>query len=343
VTKNPDGSYSFSWLHVDSATGYIVDAQNCIVDLRGFEWAGIEFGDATSGGLNEQRLAWFNQTFNMNYIRLPLNVTWWNNDVFVPNAGLHYRAWIQQVIKWAETNGDYILLNRVSQYSTPPCGGAITYCPSQAEPDKKNPPLPTSPQDIQTSHYLDATKQFWNSIVPLYVNNPAVLYDDWNELHDLDPQTWWEVQNELISTIRAIHPRSLIMLGGSDYNNTINPLIDRLVPDFTQSNLVYDWHIYNGYTSATCQEPPNYMWTHWGTESNSQFSFAHTHGHGIAINEWGGCNDFDQYNQTISSYAVTNHIALSYYNAWNVFTVSNEIYKLTSNGLAAQAAYAKFP
>src|SRR6266566_8597613 len=38
VTKNSNGGYNFSWLHVDNATGYIMDAQNCIVDLRGFEW-----------------------------------------------------------------------------------------------------------------------------------------------------------------------------------------------------------------------------------------------------------------------------------------------------------------
>src|SRR5690349_1592733 len=36
VSKDANGVYHFSWLHVDSATGYIMDAHNCIVDLRGF-------------------------------------------------------------------------------------------------------------------------------------------------------------------------------------------------------------------------------------------------------------------------------------------------------------------
>lgn len=96
VAKNPDGSYHFSWLRVDPKTGYIMDERNCIVDLRGFNTAGTEYGDAVSSfpGLDSRRLAWFNRMFNMNYIRLNLNVGWWNTDIYVPNAQMHYRAWI---------------------------------------------------------------------------------------------------------------------------------------------------------------------------------------------------------------------------------------------------------
>ena len=126
VTKNPGGGYHFSWLHVDARTGYIMDAHNCIVDLRGFNTAGTEFGDGVSHfpGLTPQRFTWFNSMFKMNYIRLNLNVGWWNSDVYVPNAHMHYRAWIQQMITWAEQSGDYVLLNRTNEYQLPPCGGS---------------------------------------------------------------------------------------------------------------------------------------------------------------------------------------------------------------------------
>ena len=286
ITKNSDGSYSYSWLHVDASTGYFMGEHNCIVDLRGFEFAGLEYGDATAGGLNEQRIAWFNRTFRMNYVRIPLNASWWNNDVFVPHAKLHYRAWIEQVINWTQNNGDYVLLNRAAQFSAPPCGGSITFCPSQNTPADN--PLPTSPQDVWTGHFLDVTRQFWSSIVPLYANNPAVLYDQWNELHDVNPQTWQAIQNDLVATIRVLNPRSLIMLGGRDWNNTMDPIVDGAVPDFTQPNLVYDWHIYNGYTGNGCAEPGGWMWIHWGAGADRQIAFAHTHGHAVAFNEWGG-------------------------------------------------------
>ena len=340
VTKNSDGSYHFSWLHVDRSTGYIVDEQNCIVDLRGFEFPGVEFGDAT-GGIDQKFLAWINQTFQMNYIRLPLNVQWYNDDIFVPNAHMHYRAWIHQIIQWANADGDYVLLNRVNQYALPPCGGSVSYCPQQSEQAADI--VDSNPQQqYNAGHLLDQTFTMWKNIAHLYVNDPAVLYDDWNELHDINNQTWAKVQNQLIKAIRAINPRSLIMLGSNDWNNTMNPLIDHVVPDFPYPNLVYDWHIYNGYSDATCNEPPSGMWTHWGTDSDKQFKWAQTHGHGAVINEWGGCKDYDKYNQALTNYAATHHIAMSYYNIWNVIKVKNGRYTITNNGLKVQRAYAKF-
>src|SRR5579884_1535906 len=259
VTKNANGSYRFSWLHVDSKTGYIMDANNCIVDLRGFNTSGTEYGDAVGNfpGLTPQRLTWFNSMFQMNYIRLNLNVGWWNSDVYVPNAQMSYRAWIQQWISWAEQNGDYVLLTRTNEYQLPPCGGTITYCPAQAESSDLDDNYPQ--QQFNAGHLLDQTLAFWKSIVSLYKNDPAILYNDWNELHDITATTWLTVQTTLITTIRSINPRSLIMLGSNDWNNTMSPVSNGQVPDLNYPNLVYDWHIYDGVSN----EPNSYMWSHW--------------------------------------------------------------------------------
>ena len=344
MTKNADGSYHFSWLHVDGKTGYLVDEQNCIVDLRGFDTAGTEFGDGVSGftGLTSQRLSWFNSLFKMNYIRLNLNVGWWNTNVYVPNAQMHYQAWIQQWIAWAEENGDYVLLTRTNEYTIPPCGGSITTCPSQAEPSDIDDAEPQV--QFNTGHLLDQTLAFWKSITSLYKNDPAILYDDWNELHDLNARSWRAVQVTLITTIRSINPRSLIMLGSNDWNNTIDPLIDGEVPDLLYPNLVYDWHIYDGksgtWDGLPCQQGNSYMWAHWGAESSRQFSFAQSHGHGAVINEWGGCLDDPNYNAALSSYAASHHIGMAYYTASNV--VNGSWTALIQNGLLAQAAYNEF-
>src|SRR5690348_5797427 len=164
VSKDANGVYHFSWLHVDSATGCIMDAHNCIVDLRGFNSAGTEYADAVSPfpSLNSQRLTWFNSLFKMNYIRLNLNVGWWNSNVYVPDAQMYYRAWIQQWTSWAEQNGDYVLLNRTNEYQLPPCGGTITYCPAQGEPSDLDDAYPQ--QQFNAGHLLDQTLAFWNSI-----------------------------------------------------------------------------------------------------------------------------------------------------------------------------------
>lgn len=343
VSKDANGIYHFSWLHVDSATGYIMDARNCIVDLRGFNSAGTEYADAVSPfpGLNSQRLSWFNSMFKMNYLRLNLNVGWWNSNVYVPNAHMYYRAWIEQWISWAEQNGDYVVLNRTNEYQLPPCGGTITYCPAQGEPSDLDDASPQ--QQFNAGHLLDQTLAFWNSIVALYKNDPAILYDDWNELHDITASTWLTVQTTLITTIRALNPRSLIMLGSYDWNNTMNPITSGQVPDLNYPNLVYDWHIYDGVSGQSnglqCTQGKSYLWANWGTASNAQFGFAQQHGHGAIINEWGGCLDDPSYNAALSSYAAGHHIGMAYYMAGNV--VNSTWTALNGNGVLAQAAYAR--
>jgi hypothetical protein len=344
VYKDAQGIYHFSWLHVDSATGYIMDQHNCIVDLRGFNSAGTEYADAVSPfpGLNSQRLTWFNSMFKMNYIRLNLNVGWWNSNVYVPDAQMYYQPWIEQWISWAEQNGDYVLLNRTNEYQLPPCGGTITYCPAQGEPSDLDDANPQ--QQFNAGHLLDQTLAFWNSIGSLYRNDPAILYDDWNELHDITAATWLTVQTTLITTIRAINPRSLIVLGSNDWNNTMSPISNGQVPDLTYPNLVYDWHIYDGESGQLegipCTQGKSYMWANWGAASNAQFSFAQQHGHGAVIDEWGGCLDDPTYNAALSSYAVSHHIGMAYYMAGNV--VNNAWTAINANGLLAQAAYASF-
>src|SRR6202049_1169174 len=254
VSKDSNGAYHFSWLHVDSSTGYIMDSHNCIVDLRGFNTAGTEFGDGVGGfpGLSTQRLIWYNSLFKINYVRLNLNVDWWNSNVYVPNAQMYYRAWIQQTVSWAEQNGDYVLLNRTNEYQLPPCGGTITYCPAQGEPSDINDTY--LQQQFNAGHLLDQTLPFWNSIVSLYKNDPAILYNDWNELHDINATSWLSVQKTLITAIRSINPHSLIVLGSNDWNNSMSPLTNGQVPDLSYSNLVYDWHIYDGKSGPGCTQ-----------------------------------------------------------------------------------------
>jgi Cellulase (glycosyl hydrolase family 5) len=338
VSKSP-GGYHFSWLHVDSATGYIMDAHNCIVDLRGFNTAGTEWGDGVSGfpGLTPQRFTWYNSTFKMNYIRLNLNVGWWNSNLYVPNAQVPYRTWIQQLITWAEQSGDYVLLTRTNENQIPPCGGSITYCPAQLELSDIDDRYPQ--QQFNAGHLLDQTLAFWNSIVPLYRNDPAILYNGWNELHDIDATSWLKVQTTLITAIRAINPRSLIMLGSNDWNNTMNPLTNGQIPDLSYPNLVYDWHIYDG-TGPGCVQGTNYMWSHWGAESTREFTFALKHGHGAIIDEWGGCFDDPAYNDTLSGYAASNHIGMAYY--WAGYAVNASWTAVSNIGVLVQAAYARF-
>jgi hypothetical protein len=349
--QKTSAGYLFSWLHV--ADGVIMDASNCIVDLKGFNWAGIEFGDAVGGGPNtrisQEAIAWFAQTFHTNIWRIPLNTSWWNANVDVPLAGMHYQAWIQQIVRWAEQNGNYVLLTKGPQFTNLPCGGQVTFCPSQNQGSKNAAQHPSDPalqQQLANGQYIDAAVQMWTSVAQLYANDPAILYDSWNEMHDISPQTWQRNENVLINTIRAQSPRAVVLLGGPNWKGNITALITGVVSLFAQPNLVYDFHVYNGYQGTyngmRCNEPNSYLWQDWPSHADEQIGFAQQHGSAVAISEWGGSCDLATYNQAITSYGRTHHVLLTYYEAGNVAAVHDGQYQLNANGMLVQAAYLRY-
>lgn len=345
VTKTGNG-YSFSWLHVSQ--GGLVDEKNCAVTLTGFNWSQLEFGNGVGGGnqtkITQERMAWFNQTFRMNVWRIPVQAYWWNQNVDVPLAGMKYQAWIRQVVSWAEANGDYVILTKGPQYHYPPCGGSVTYCPPQNAAQKG--PDPSDPREVTSGQYIDAAVAMWKSVAKIYANDPAVLYDSWNEMHDIDLTTWQTNSNTLINTIRSQNPRSLVFLGGPNFKQNINGIIKGKIPDFKQENLVYDFHVYPGYSGTykgkNCQSPLSYIWNNWPSGADEQVNFAQQHGKAVSFSEWGGCNDLDDYNQAITSYARGHHISLVYYDETNVTDVTGGDYQLNDNGLRVQIAYSVF-
>lgn len=345
ITKTGN-SYTFSWLHV--ANGNIVAATNCTVILKGFNWSQLEFGTGIGGGtktrISEAGIAWYAQTFHTNVWRIPVNSVWWNNNVDVPLVHMQYQAWIEQVVQWAEQNGNYVILTKGPQFPDPPCGGTVKLCPSQDQAVKDIQAGTGTPDEATTGQYTQPAVQMWTSIAKIYANDPAVLYDSWNEMHNIDAQTWKNSEETLISTIRAQNPRSLIFLGGPNYKGNINALVNGQVPDFTESNLVYDFHVYDGFTGTymgkNCSEPMSYVWRNWPNMANQQVNYAQQHGKAVSFTEWGGCNDVAAYNQAITSYAQTHSICLVYYDETNVATNNNGTYQLTANGTLVQAAYA---
>jgi hypothetical protein len=342
ITKTADG-YTFSPLHVANAA--LMSNTNCIVDLKGFNWSQLEFGNAVGGGvktrINAQAIAWYNQTFHMNVWRIPVNSYWWNTNVDVPLAHMSYQSWIEQIVQWAKQNGDYVILTKGPQFHAPPCGGGVTLCPAQ------NYGLTTGdPTQMASGADIADAVTMWTSIAGLYKNDPAVLYDSWNEMHGLNAQMWQQQENTLINTIRGQNANAPIFLGGPNDKGNVNALVENQVPDFTQSNLIYDFHVYDGfngeYMGKRCQAPNSYLWKNWPTNADQQVQFSQQHGKAVAISEWGGCNDLSQYNQDITSYARQHNISMVYYDETGVATLIDGTYQITSNGQEVQAAYATF-
>ncbi len=347
ITRTGTG-YAFSWLHVEN--GYIMSDTHCIVDLKGFNLAAIEFGDGIGGNegtpVTEQLVAWFNKTFRMNVWRVSLNGYWWNANLYVPLAHMYYRDWIKQMVRWFEQYGDYVVLTFTTYFPNPPCvdGGQCSSQSQQLQNIQQNMNTDLSDALAQARQdTLAGAVEMWTSIAALYAHDPAVLYDGLNETCCISVQTWQYWENLVIRTIRTYNPRALIFLGGPNYNSDINPIIQGSVPNFPQANLVYDFHVYDGYNGGSyCQEPLGYIWQDWPLHADQQVTFAQRHNDAVAFNEWGGCVVLDEYSQKLTSYAQSHHICLIYYMKDNVVSTMEGVYQLTSNGLEVQQAYARW-
>lgn len=272
VTSNPDGTFTFSRLHV--LNGRVVDQKNCVVHLLGVNMGALFLENANHSP--PSTISWFTQHIPMNVVREAYNAYWWNTNVYVPGQGMHYQQWLQTVVKWQEQAGNYVILDNATQFHNPPCGDDgkgyhVSLCPSQNQAGKNVPLDPTERASYQPTALAALT-----DLAKLYGNDPAVIFDVWNEpagqeLGGISEATFFQSMNERINTVRQYAPHSIIMV----YNHDQTDIEKGRVANYTQSNLIWDTHIYSP------------TWNPAG-EASTNVSFAQNHNQGFIVGEWGG-------------------------------------------------------
>lgn len=340
VKKNTDGSYTFPQLHV-SASGLIVTQTGCQVPLVGFNMGALGLADA-SGATTIERINWYKQNFKMNMARVNFNSQWWNDDVFVPKANMHYRQWLQTYVGWQEQNGNYVQLDLGPHFPEPPCGGTVTLCPAQnqGDLDYKARPDVTTAAELETN--IAPGIQAWTDIAKIYANDPAIIYDAWNEPTLSAMGIFFKDMNALIDAIRTQSPNALVVVFGHGWKQ----IVSGLYPNYKQPNLVMDAHIYDGFngispaTGQNCSEPGGTKWTPAASGFANNVKFAHSHGQAVIINEWGGCYDEPGYHNIIINYAKSQGIALTYFQSGNVASGAVGSLALNANGRLVQTGYA---
>jgi hypothetical protein len=268
VTKNADGSYSFSWLHVN-AQGQVVDAHNCLVHLIGMNMGGLFLSSAGHDPLTA--VSWYKQNVPMNVVREAINTYWWNTNVYVPDAHMGYQQWLETVINWQKQNGNYVIIDAATQFHNPPCGtGLAVPCPSQDQANKNS---PANPQEQST--YQPTPLQALTALAKMYGNDPEIIFDVWNEpspkeISGISMQTYFNDMNQRINTVRQYAPNSIVMV----YENGLTQIMGGQFPMYTQKNLMFDTHIYDA-----GWKPGNTI---------SLVTFVHAHGDAFIVGEWGG-------------------------------------------------------
>lgn len=322
VTKNPDGTYHFSWLHVDR-NGNVIDENTCLVHLLGLNQGWFASGDA--GYPSPQEWTQWKQALPYNIVRLNYNPVYWNTDVFVPKSNMHFRAIVQDYIKNAEAHGFYIELDTGPQQPEPPCGGSVTFCSSQnqAAKDYAANPNPQTAQEMPS--YTPPGDQSITDLTKLYGNDPAVIFDVWNEPGDgnfnqmlPDAQFFPAMQNR-INIVNTNAPKSLVVV----YAHDIPQITGGQFPPYHGKNILIDHHTYSASFTAS-QMVPN-------------IQFYQQHGWGTIVNEYGGSTASAPALQQLSSLAKQYDVGLVYFYAGNL--VNNNTVQLNSNGQLVQNAY----
>jgi len=156
-------------------------------------------------------------------------------------------AWFPKAIEEAVKNwGANIIRTRVYQddYFKDPEAFFDKLNRVVIEPAKKNKTYVVLNPWIGKNESLpnEQTYLMWQEIARRYQDEPAVIYDVLAEPHDVSRSAVWQANQKLIETIRAVHPRSLIMVTGLGWGREINSYLDNPLP---YENIVYRTNPYN--------------------------------------------------------------------------------------------------
>ena len=326
---------TFRPLHVSPA-GIILDNTGKPVLLRGLNRSATGSGNADANATDAEYAAQ-NQLLSMNLVRIFVNATWWNSNVQVPIANQPYQTYIDGLIQRAKKYGNYVLILKAGNFPEPPCGSSGTNCPgaNQGDLDCASNASLCAAEDT-TGNTIDAAFAFWDGFSKMYASDPAILYDTWEDMHNIDSNTWSNDQNQLIAAIRTNSPQSLIFM--EDTGTSFESIVSGALPDLAWSNIAWNFHLYQG-PNGTCTETASPRYANWPKNIDPLVTSAQQQGHAVAFTEWGGCNDTDPYHTNITSYAMAHNITLVYFDNTFLLSSSGGSFQLSATGTKVAQAY----
>ena len=222
----------------------IVDSHNRPVRLRGVNAASLEYNSRGEGHILKTVNVAIHD-WGVNIIRLPLSQDYWfGKSREQTDGGLAYRALVREVVDNCVTQRCYVILDLhwsdcnqwgvgVGQHSMPDTNSVV----------------------------------FWQDFAPVYANNPAVIFDLYNEPHDVSWEVWLKGgritdkpntrnaavrtyqcagMQELLDTIRATGARNVVIAGGLDWAYDFSGILDgRQLSDPKGNGVIYSNHCYD--------------------------------------------------------------------------------------------------
>jgi endoglucanase len=220
----------------------LVDRSGQTVRLLGVNRSGFEYSCVQEGKIFDGPSDWASvraiESWHVNAVRLPLNETCWLGINGVPEAvsGAAYRAAVQEYVGELERAGLYVILDL--QWAAPGRGWGTGLIPM---PDAE--------------HALD----FWRSVAGEFRDDRSLLFDVFNEPHDVSWECWATScedldsyfgfylgagMTQLVEAVRSTGAEQPLLLGGLDWARDFSGWWQWRPPDPAHA-LVASFHNYD--------------------------------------------------------------------------------------------------
>jgi endoglucanase len=207
------------------------------VNRSGAEYACVQGWGMFDGPVDTQSVAAI-AAWHVDAVRVPLNEDCWLgiNGVKPQYGGSTYRIAIASFVVRLNAAGMVAILDL--HWNAP---GRRLATGQQQMPD------------------ADHSVAFWRSVATVFRRNPNVVFDLYNEPHDVSWRCWrdgcgpWAGMQRLVNAVRAAGARQPLMLGGLAWSNDLSGWL-RWEPRDPLHQLVASFHLYNFNTcaEATC-------------------------------------------------------------------------------------------
>lgn len=222
---------------------HLIDRDGDPVRLLGVNRPGTEYQCVEGGqffeGPSDRASIMAMKSWHINAVRVPLNESCWLgiNEIAPELGGAAYREAIRDYVTRIERAGLYVILEL--QWAAPrdePATGIIPMPDAEHAPD------------------------FWRSVAEEYRDDRGVLFDLYNEPHDISWDCWesgcetsdkWfgsyqaAGMRELVEAVRSTGARQPLMLGGIDWSGDLGGWLAHRPPDpahaLVASNHTYDF------------------------------------------------------------------------------------------------------
>jgi endoglucanase len=222
---------------------HLVDGTGKPIRLLGVNRSGTEYACSQGWGVfdgpsDDASIAAI-ASWKVNAVRVPLNEDCWLgiNGVDPAYSGSNYRSAISAYVGRLHAHGLYGILDL-----------------------HVNAPGTSVASDQQVMPDADHSPAFWSSVATAFRADPAVLFDLYNEPHDVSWACWrdgcdaggWQAagMQALVTAVRNAGATQPLMVGGLGWSNDLSGWLSYR-PDDPQHSLVASFHLYNFTTCAT--------------------------------------------------------------------------------------------